>query len=86
MRVQLLLDLDHPGEVFQLERTAEIVEVMHGERRVLGSELDVVVVLGVADQFHERGPAGQDMRADRRFPGVQLLAQAVGAHGVVSSG
>src|SRR4051794_4507075 len=83
MRVLLLLNLDHAGEVLQLERTAEIVEVMHGEGRVLGSELDVVVVLGVADQFHKRGPAGQDVRADRRFPGIQLLAQAVGAHDIV---
>jgi hypothetical protein len=80
MRVLLLLNLDHAGEVLQLERTAEIIQVMHGERCVLGSELDVVVVLGIADQFYEGGPAGQDVRADRRLPGVQLLAQAVRTH------
>ena len=77
MGVLLLLDLDHAGEVLQLERSAEVVEVMHGEWRVFGGELDIVVVLGVADQLHQRGPAGQDVRANRRFPGVQLLAEAV---------
>ncbi len=31
------------GQVFQLERVAKIVEVMQGERRIFGGELDVVV-------------------------------------------
>jgi hypothetical protein len=81
VRVLLLLDLDHAGEVLQLEGAAEIVEVVHGEGRVFGGELDVVVILGVADQLDEGRPARQDVGADRRLPGVQLLAQAIGAHG-----
>src|SRR2546422_365351 len=70
-----LLDLYHAGHVHELERAAEIVEVVHGERRVLGGELDVIVLLGMADQLHQRRPGRQDVRAHGRLAGVQTFAE-----------
>src|SRR4029078_1206129 len=85
MRELRLLDLNHAAEVLQLERAAEIVQVVHRERRVLGGELDVVVVAGVADQFHQRRPSGQQMRADRRLVRIEQSTQAGVPHGDVFS-
>jgi hypothetical protein len=50
---------------------AEIVQVVHGERGIFGGEFDIVVVAGETDQFHERRPGGQHMRADGRFAGIE---------------
>ena len=80
MRVLCLLDLDHARHVHELERTAEIVEVMHGEGRVLGGELDIVVLLGMADQLHQGRPGRQDVRADGRLAGIEAFAEQIAAH------
>ena len=79
-----LLDLDHAAEVFQFQRPAQIIQVVHGERRIFGGEFDVVVIAGLADQFDEGGPGGEQMRADRWLVRVQQGAQAVMAHDGVS--
>ena len=79
--VLALFDLDHATNAGQLEGAAEIVEVVHGERRVFGGELDVVVLPGGADQLDQRRPHRQDMSAEGRLVGLELLAELVGAHG-----
>jgi hypothetical protein len=75
-----LLDLDHAGEVLQLQRTAEIVQVVHIEWRVFRGEFDIVVVAGLTDQLHERRPGRKQMRAEGRLSGRQQRAQAIRAH------
>ena len=59
-----LLDLHHAGEVGELQRAAEIVEFVQVERRVLGGELDIVVLAALAHQFDQRRPGGQKMRPE----------------------
>src|SRR5262249_40799532 len=71
---------DHAAEILQLERAAEIVQVVHGEGRVFRGELDVVVVAGGADQLHQRRPGGENVRADRRLAGVEQLTETIVAH------
>ena len=51
-----LLDLDHPRQVFQLQGSAEIVQVVHIEGRIFRGEFDIVVVAGLPDQFHQGRP------------------------------
>ena len=80
MRPLRLLDLDHAAEVLQLQRAAEIVEVVHVERRIFRGEFDVVVVAGIADQLHQRRPARQEVGADRRLTGREQRAQAIVTH------
>jgi hypothetical protein len=76
-----LLDLDHPADVRELERAAHVVEVVHVERRVLGGELDVVVVAGLTDQLDERRPGRQDVGAQRGLAGGEALTESVATHG-----
>jgi hypothetical protein len=75
-----LLDLDHARHVHELEGAAEIVEVMHGEGRVLGGELDIVVLPGMADQLHQGRPGRQNVRADGRLAGIEAFAEQITAH------
>ena len=81
VRVLRLLDLDHAAQSRDLEGTAEIVEIVHVERRVLGGELDIVVLAGMADQLHQGRPAGEDVRAHGRLAGVETFAEQIAAHG-----
>ena len=77
-----LLDLDHAAHARELEGAAEIVEIVQVERRVLGGELDIVVLLGVTDQLDQRRPRRKNMRADGRLAGVQAFTKQVAAHDV----
>jgi 2-dehydropantoate 2-reductase len=44
----VLLDLDHAGEIREkLNRAAKVIEIVHGPRRVLGDEFNVVPVPGL---------------------------------------
>ena len=83
MRPLRLLDLDHAAEVLQLQRAAEIVQVVHVERRILRREFDIVVVAGVADQLHQCRPARQEVRAERRLIRREQCAQAIVTHDVL---
>src|SRR5580704_14611820 len=77
-----LLDLDHAGQAGELEGAAEIVEVVQVERRVLGGKLDIVVLLGMADQLDQGRPGREDVRADGRLAGIQAFTKQIAAHGV----
>ena len=73
MRPLRLFDLDHAAKIFQLQRAADIVEVVHGEGRVFGGELDIVVVAGETDEFR----ASDHVRALHRHAGGKFLDYAV---------
>jgi hypothetical protein len=80
---RVLFDLDHPAEVReQFDGATEVVEVVHGPRGVLGNELDVVELAGLADQLGDRGPGGHQVGAQARQAGVEQFAEAVLPHGV----
>jgi hypothetical protein len=75
-----LLDLDHAGKVGEFEHSAEVVEVVEGEGGVLGGEFDVVVEVGVANEFYQRGSDREEVGAEALLVGAEEFAQAVLAH------
>src|SRR4029077_11728202 len=77
-----LLDLDHAAQARELEGAAEIVEIVQVERRVLGGELDIVVLPGMADQLDQAGPRREDVRTHGRLAGVEFFAEQIAAHDV----
>ena len=75
------------ADVRDFHRAAQVVQVVQRERRVLGGELDIVVVTpGTPDQLDQRGPAGQDMGPEGGQASIELLPQAIWTHGRVPYG
>ena len=83
-RLMALVDLDHRAEPVQLRRAAHVVQVVQMKRAVLGHELDVVELAGLAEHLHAHWIGVEDARAHRDFIGRQLPAQGIGSHQVVS--
>jgi len=74
-------DLHHAADARDVQRAAEIVEVVHSERTVFGSELDIVVLSALARSARPRSASREDVRAQRRLAAIELLAQQVATHG-----
>ena len=79
-----LLNLDHPAKFLQLQRTAKIVQVVHRERRIFSGKLNIIIVAGLPDKFHQCGPGRQKMSADGWLSGSEQRAQTVMTHVGVS--
>ena len=67
----------------QFGGAAEIVQGKEIEGPVLGYELDIVVVVRMADRLYDRGPGGVDVRAQRWFVLFEKLAKLVGSDGYI---
>src|SRR5262249_60675674 len=68
----ILLDLDHPAEVWEeLDRPPQVVQIVHRPGRVFGNELDVVPVASLSDELGHGRPAAQEMRAQTGLASAQ---------------
>lgn len=75
-----LFDFDHACQACEFECATYVVEVVHSERAVFGSELDIVIVASLAYKFDESGPGGKGVSAEGGLVGVEALAESIRAH------
>jgi hypothetical protein len=75
-----LFVFDHACQACEFEGAAYVVEVVHSERAVFGSELNIVIVASLADKFDKSRPGGEGVSAEGGLVGVEALAESIRAH------